>query len=225
MTMIPNKLDIEFLDFILSRRGQPTYSQPVPNSTIQKWQGVLPNRLLYFWQELGWCSFRNGLLWLVNPDDYTHLVADWVQDTRIEGVDTYHCYARTAFGELLLYAENSKRFLKIKPQYLAIWVVEKELLRPAKDGNNMIASTLFHDDKSYDMTDGNQQPMFARAVEKLGPLKPDEMYAFVPFMFLLPDEQITIDKLQRVRMDVQLSIIRQFDTPRLWGSSYNSRIQ
>ena len=206
------ELDIAKLEWLLHKRGQPTSSMPVSQETIDKWTGILPNRLLYFWRELGWCSFRNGLLWLVNPDDYDAMVETWLEGCRCAELDTFHCYARTAFGELLLYGQHSRQFIDVTPQQQSLWADERNILKRQSEENAdiSIGTRLCGDDERYDFRNYDGKPLFPQALAKLGELQPNEMYAFEPFLVTLPDEKITVDSLAKVRMDVQLDILRQF---------------
>ncbi len=223
MSIKVNDRDIEYFEFLLEEPGAPTASATVSAEIIQQWVGKLPNRLLYVWQELGWCNFNNGLLWLVNPDDYAPIVETWLSGTKYAEMDTFHCFARDAFGEMYLYAENIKRFITIKPQRHTLWVDDKELLRPdsEKGSDISVILELTSDDEIYDCMDIHGKGLFDRAVKKLGALKADEMYAFEPFLCMLPDEKITIDYLTKVRMDVHLDILHQLKPVTSRGTSYS----
>ncbi|MGC9357443.1 MAG: GAD-like domain-containing protein, partial [Anaerolineae bacterium] len=47
----------------LAAHGPPTQVQPVPTEAVEHYRGRLPDDLLTFWQEVGWCAFAGGLLW------------------------------------------------------------------------------------------------------------------------------------------------------------------
>lgn len=194
--------------FFLEQRGESTFSKKVDNQVILNWENKLPSSLLRIWQELGWCSFHNGLLWIVNPDEYQYLVDTWLDNTKYQQLDNFYCIARTAFGECLLYGERTKRIIEIQPQYNTIWVDDKKLQRPDNDfGTNI--STLIHLDSNtedFDMMDIQDEILlFERAVEKLGVLS--------------PDEQTTIEHLIKVRMDVYMDMLYQFQSPVSRGTS------
>ncbi|VAW64001.1 hypothetical protein MNBD_GAMMA08-350 [hydrothermal vent metagenome] len=36
--------------------GEPTYSQPVPKSSFEKYRSILPDTLLTIWEKSGWAS-------------------------------------------------------------------------------------------------------------------------------------------------------------------------
>ena len=107
----------ELYKFFLEQRGEPTFSKKVDNQVILNWENKLPSSLLHIWQGLGWCSFYNGLLWIVNPDEYQYLMDTCLENTKYQQLDNFYCIARTAFGEYLLYGERTKRIIEIQSQY------------------------------------------------------------------------------------------------------------
>lgn len=48
--------------------------------TLAKYHGKLPDRLLEYWQEYGFCRFAKGLFWITNPEDYETILAQWLPD-------------------------------------------------------------------------------------------------------------------------------------------------
>jgi len=69
----------EDFEVFISEFGEATYRVDVPPEAIEKWRGKLPELLLTYWQEVGWCCYANGLFWIVNPDDYEDLVDEWLE--------------------------------------------------------------------------------------------------------------------------------------------------
>jgi hypothetical protein len=59
----------------------------------------------------------------------------------------------------------------------------------------------------FDMHDNGDQPLFASALKKLGRLKSEEMYGFVPAVALSGSQ--SLDKLQKVKAIEQLVILAQ----------------
>lgn len=83
--------------------GQGTNCQAVSGETTAKYRGRLPEELLQFWQENGWCAYGNGMFWLVNPDVYSDVLPDWF-DTSETPIDAI---ARTAWRFVSLVARRS----------------------------------------------------------------------------------------------------------------------
>lgn len=96
----------EVMEIFAENLGEPTHFRPVPADEVERYRGVLPDKLLQYWQELGWSGFADGLLWLVNPADYDHRVAMWLEDTPFESLDTYRAIARSAFGKLYVWGKK-----------------------------------------------------------------------------------------------------------------------
>ena len=98
--------DKEF-DWFLNTFGQPEHSVPAADQVIKKFRERLPNRLLEYWKAYGFCGFGNGLLWLVNPDQYEFAIDEWLDDTPVVEEDAFHVIARSAFGSLFLWGTKT----------------------------------------------------------------------------------------------------------------------
>ncbi|WP_296585520.1 GAD-like domain-containing protein [Ruminococcus sp.] len=46
----------------------------VDKETIEKYSGKLPDEYLDIWQEHGYCTFYNGYLKIIDPEDYQELL-------------------------------------------------------------------------------------------------------------------------------------------------------
>ena len=64
----------------------------------ERYRGKLPNLLLDYWAEHGWCGYGDGIFWLVNPQEYEGVVSSWIEGTTFEERDTYHLIARVLSG-------------------------------------------------------------------------------------------------------------------------------
>ena len=58
----------------------PFASTPVSTETLAKYRGKLPDRLLEYWQEFGFCGFKDGIFWLTNPEDYEDILTEWLPE-------------------------------------------------------------------------------------------------------------------------------------------------
>jgi hypothetical protein len=63
------------------------------------------------------------------------------------------------------------------------------------------------------MEDDEGEGLFERALAQLGPLSKDELYGFEPALVL--GGPCRIENLRKLRLDVHLSILRQFEAPRI----------
>ncbi|WP_408630384.1 GAD-like domain-containing protein, partial [Pseudomonas syringae] len=97
----------EVFSIFLKTFGGPVGRQEVPESSIERYKGKLPDLLLHYWSEHGWCGYGEGIFWMVNPQEYEGVTASWIQGTEFENQDTYHLIARSAFGELYFWGEET----------------------------------------------------------------------------------------------------------------------
>ncbi len=204
----------EVMEIFAENLGEPTHFRPVQADEVERYRGVLPDKLLQYWQEFGWSGFADGLLWLVNPADYDHLVAMWLEDTPFESLDTYRAIARSAFGKLYVWGEKTNRSFTISCPTHAIIALESEVTTTepsvdiAVEGFFVMASK-----EDYDLTDMSDKSLFTQALRTLGPLGPDEVYGFEPA--LIAGGEWSVNNLAKLNLDIHLIILRQMAPPRI----------
>jgi len=203
------ELDERF-EWFLEEFGEPTQYEAASQETLDKYKGKLPDRLLEYWVEYGFCSFMDGLFFMVNPQEYQGVMETWLEGRGIMEEDTYYVIARTGFGDLLLWGEKTGQKYKIEPKDGVIFQKGDDAKRIAK-GKADEAVAGFFATKGPDTTDledvDTDKPIFSQAVKQFGALAPDEMFAFVPAMFAGGEQTIvTVDK---VNLFVQLEILAQ----------------
>jgi hypothetical protein len=202
----------EDFEYFISKFGEATHRIEAPQAAIDKWRGKLPDQLLKYWKEEGWCGYANGLFWLVNPDDYEDLVDEWLEGSRLEQVDAFHAIARTAFGKLYLCGESTGRSLTVDCATHAMFALGRELKKKdQRDLDISIGAFLGLSKDSCDLYDESENPLFERAYEALGSLGPDEMYGFEPAIVL--GGKMLLEKLHKVKLDQHLTILRQLAAP------------
>lgn len=202
--------DEDFAYFI-SKFGEAIHHQTVPAEAIDRWRGSLPDKLLDYWQTEGWCGYAKGLFWTVNPDDYEDLVDEWLEGSPLEQIDAFHVIARGAFGKLYLAGETIGCVAKINCPIHALYL--REAKRKDRVALERELPWFFSGCKpsETDLGDVNEEPLFERALQTLGPLAPDEMYGFEPALVL--GGKITLDRLRKVKLDQHLTILRQLAAP------------
>jgi hypothetical protein len=196
--------------------GEATHRRPVPEPSLLKFQNVLPKQLLSYWQEEGWSGYADGLFWIVNPEEYDGLVELWLSGTPLEEIDKYRVVARSGFGDLYLWGEHNSRNFVITCADNSVIASEKELRAPAK--NPDVAVKAFFASKTRDAMDKKDvagKELFARALKKLGPLAPNEIYGFEPA--LAAGGEARLEKLNKVDLFVHLSILRELAEPRIFS--------
>ncbi len=188
--------------------GPPIARRDVPPEKLDKFRGKLPDKLLQYWQEYGWCGYAKGLFWTVDPDEWEDVLDDWIGDTPFMERDAYYVIARSAFGKLVLWGTNSGQSLRINaPDGLAFPAFDLEEFK--EDGADLTLQLFFSSTSrdTYDVIDSDDQPLFERALAKLGPLDHDTMYGFVPALAL--GGEPSLDRLQKLEAHIHLSILSQ----------------
>jgi hypothetical protein len=191
----------EVFSVFLDTFGGPVDRQKVPASSIERYRDKLPNQLLEYWAEHGWCGYGEGIFWIVNPQEYEGVVASWIGGTKFEERDDYHLIARSAFGDLYLWGEKTGASLKITSVLSRCDVDDFEITSDELDRElqNFLLSTEVEYNDFGDL--------FQPAKKKLGTLRHDEMYGFVPaLMFGGPD---TLDHLEKVKAVEHLILLSQ----------------
>ena len=160
---------------IAGRKVTPEYAE--------KYRGKLPDQLLTYWLEHGWCGYGQGLFWTVDPEDYEDVLDAWLDDTPLVEGDAYYVIARSAFGRLYLWGQRTGNSINIISVDSMIFPDDSDLTSFMRDGKADAAIKAFFslvDKDEVDYLDEKGKPLFARAYKKLGPLAFDEMYAFEP---------------------------------------------
>jgi len=193
-------MDKVFARFI-EKFGDPIDRQEVPISSIERYRGKLPNQLLEYWVEHGWCGYGDGIFWIVNPQEYEGVVASWLEGTKFADFDNYHLIARSAFGDLYLWGEQTGASLKLT-SILSRYTTHTSIFTGEQMDKGLRNFLL-----SRDVDTNNYGDLFKPAKKKLGTVRHDEMYGFVPaFMLGGPD---TLDHLEKVKAVEHLTILSQ----------------
>lgn len=192
--------DEVFSLFLKEFAGQ-TDRREVPLSCIDLYRSKLPELLLKYWAEHGWCGYGEGIFWLVNPQEYEEVVASWIQGTKFETLDTYHLIARSAFGDLYLWGEKTGASLNITG------ILSKYAEFYSASGEEQMDKQLQNFLLTRNIGDDNYGEFFEPAQKKLGTLRHDEMYGFVP-AFMLGGRD-TLEHLEKVKAVEHLILLSQ----------------
>lgn len=177
-------------------KNRTPFDAPIPilkkRPLIQKYKNLLPDDFLKLWRTRGFASLLNGYLRMINPDDYQ----EFLKETYFRGSVSIPVFA-TAFGDIMT-LEDGKYIGLIK----------------YKNGESHIISSydsrffwgILEDD--YFQNKNFEIPKYEAALERLGPLKQDECYGYVPMLCLGgPD---SLEHLKIVKMREHLAIMTQF---------------
>jgi hypothetical protein len=203
----------EYFEYFISKFGEATSRIAVPTEDIKKWHGKLPEQLIRYWLEEGWCSYANGLLWTINPESYEDLVDEWLADTPLEQADSFHAFARSAFGDLYLCGEKNGSNVTVCCGLNAISATAKSLTPKSDEKKDLSIRSFFAASSVSDLDLKDEQgiPLFEQALAKLGPLDFDEVYGFEPALVL--GGKMRLENLAKLKLDSHLTILRQLASP------------
>ena len=204
----------EDFDVFIEEFGEATRRTEVPTESLNSWQGKLPDQLIRYWKDEGWCAYADGLFWTVNPEDYEDLVDEWLFDTLLEQIDAFHVIARSAFGELFLWGQKTGGSVTISCATNSIICLRSNLKRRLDDPD-FYARTFFSNKTidRCDLDDESGQPLFKRALAKLGSLEPDEVYGFEPA--IVTGGKMRLENLAKLKIDQHLTVLRRLASPTL----------
>lgn len=207
------RLRDEHFEIFVVEFGEATTPIPAPASEIEKWRSAMPSALLDYWSAEGWSGFGQGLFWIVNPDDFEDLLAEWLSGTPLEKIDRFHVIARTAFGKLYLWGEKTGPSTEIVVSDHSILCLERDLKKPVNNPDVALRGFFSGSDPAYtDALDEDSKPLFQRALKALGPLEPDEMYGFEPT--LVAGGEARIENVRVVKLHQHVGMLRQLAGPR-----------
>lgn len=211
-----NYQDDKFFDFFLKKFGQPHDCQIIDDKVVKIYQDIVPPQLISYWHSFGWCGYANGLLWMTNPIEYQDILVSWLKGTSFEKRNDLSVVARSAFGELYVWCKGKGYLMLIRPitGVINFYPEDYEKSLSLKEENKIMSYFWGGRKKDFvDYNDENSQPLFERALKKLGSLKSDEMYGLKHARML--GGSITLDNLDIMKIDVYHDIARQMDDPEI----------
>jgi hypothetical protein len=191
----------EHFEMFMEELGPATYKRPVPPSSMERYRGKLPEQLLAYWEEHGWCSYADGLFCTVDPQEYEPVLEAWIGDTPFMEKDAYHIIARSAFGKLYFWGERTGDSLKLFAP--GSYCLPRESL--FRNGELDRGVRMFFSNR--DREENDFADLFEPAMEKLGRLSHDEMYGFVPALALGGPSDLT--HLKKVKAVEHLVLLAQ----------------
>ena len=198
-----------YFEFFLENFGPAIDRLDVPREVLDRFKGKLPDQMLAYWAEHGWCGYADGLFWTVNPEDYEPVLDAWLRGTSFVADDALHIIARTAFGHLLIWGEKSGFTLQLFAP--GSYVVTQEVARQKEDLELAAQTFFFVQEKRPFEIDGRFKP----AKQRLGRLNRDEMYGFVPALALGGSDDVS--HLEKVKAVEHLVLLAQLDELKVIG--------
>ncbi|VVN23523.1 hypothetical protein PS623_04412 [Pseudomonas fluorescens] len=198
----------EFFQSMIDNLGEATSRREVPAASIDKYQSKLPPALLGYWLEEGWCSFADGLFWIVDPDAYKATLDKCLQGSGLAEIDNYHVIARDAFGSLYAWGERYQRKITVSSLAGGIVALKNQLQKANPQPDRSLGIFLGSTRRdSLDFDDNHGKPLFQRALAKLGPVAEDEMYAFEPALCI--GGKAVLEHMVKVKMVEHLRTLDQ----------------
>ncbi len=140
---------------------------------------------------------------IVNPMDWKSVTDEWIVGTELFDLDTFIPIFKGAYGDFRLFGIHHGYKATLMPAmgtYVSLGEKAEYRLDIAIDG--VFCCETLKDNDFY-----AKSCKFDQALEKLGPLKANEMYGFVPALPLSGEPQLK--NLQKLDAFAHLSILRQ----------------
>ena len=207
-------MDEYFNEFLEGEGFAPIIdSISIDDHTLDYFQGKLPDRLLKYWKKYGFSGFGEGIVWIVNPNDYQDIVDKWLIKTPLWGRENFYAIARSAFGTIYIRGDKSDSTTIIDPHLNNIIPGDFSEQYPTKElwEKSIGIFFMFKSKKRVDYKDKNEKPLFQRCLKKYGMLEHDEMYTFSTPLAL--GGAADINNIKKVKIVEQLSMLCDLDTP------------
>lgn len=170
----------------------------VEEDTIEKYLDLLPEELINVWRELGYGTFVNGYLKIINPEDYLPLI----NETFLRSKGTIPILTTSMGDVILVEKEDDGKFHIIQLNY-------------RKGKSKVIASKYnlflnFLQELAFKEKALDWQP-YPLAVKLYGEPAYDECFGYSPFLGLGGSEKV--ENLKKVKLREHVMIITEFMGP------------
>lgn len=196
----------DYFDEVIASYGQPA-GEPLSPATIDKLRGKVPNGLIRCWEKYGLGTVLDGFFQFVDPTRYSGVCeAVFDGDPELDPTRS-HIIGLSAFGNLLIWNEKY-HIISIDLVNLKAFGSSLEKNEESNEKNlALIGGLSVVDRPSFDERDSNGEGLFKPALQKLGRLKPNQIYGFVPMLALGGNR--SIDNLKIVSAPEHLLMLAQ----------------
>ncbi len=170
-----------FREKFIKRMGEADEILQVDNKLLEKYRGVLPDELLMYWKQYGLTSFKDGLFWFTNPDEYEEVMRSYLAYSPLADRKDLYVVARSAFGELFIWEKgkgNISDIALISNIITLDAVADRQTLSVEDEEYEMNRFLGTTRPKHLDIEDASKKPLFERALKKFGTLSANEMYGY-----------------------------------------------
>lgn len=147
--------------------------------TINKYKEIVPSTLLNLWTNIGVGKYGNGIIEIVNPEEYQPVLEMWLG----KEVPNYLPFMISGFGHLFYYrklTEVDEDVVCLDPHY-------KTTINCAWDINTFFNRYLLNDKVVSTLL---KRDLFNAGIEKVGNLNDGEILLFEPALCLGGSEEI-----------------------------------
>jgi hypothetical protein len=191
-----------FFDRFLKRESNLTLDYSVvPSDVLSKYKSEFLTEkdegfdcIYEIWSKSGFCSYRNGLFFIINPEEYSTIARKFscVPKTAIAfartGIGCLFLWDKIKYGESIIYLNIHKNEISIvSTSFLVFFGIS-------------IGSESWWKDECYGKIE-------LKAIEKHGPIGYDECLAFVPALALGGSESVA--KMKKVKVKEHLELLAQ----------------
>lgn len=167
----------------------------IPTQQIKnQYENIIPNEVFQIWNELGFGSFLDGYLKVVNPTNFINLLRESSELCNDQSLVLF----TTAMGDLLVLDENSLLFIDFRHNNFEVVAVDFELFFVHIFDNEFLEDNL------------SWNP-YLQAKEKMGVPAFDECFGYEPILVAGGSEKV--ENLRKVKLIEHISLITQFAGP------------
>lgn len=201
----------QYFESFLNSFGVVDEVTEVSSEYLKEYEGKLPPSIIKYWESVGFASVGKGAFWLVDPEEYEGVLDIWLTDTPFAEIrDDLYVIARNAFGTLYVWRKGRGDFIILDALAGAV-LVYADADRPPVSGEeeDLVMKRFFAymEQDEVDVEDEDDEPMFDRALKKLGPVGQDEMYGYSHMPMLGGAERV--ENLTIVKTKVYHDIVVQ----------------
>lgn len=138
---------------------------------IQKYEGKIPSLLIDIWKTTGFGKYNNGIVELVNPQDFEANLWTWLW----EEIENYTPFAISGFGELFYY-----RKLTETDEDVCIIDIQNRKIETLTWSMEWFFEDFLTNDEDRKMW--LREELFKKAVWEKGGLQNGEIFTFVPIL-------------------------------------------
>ncbi|MGC5249649.1 GAD-like domain-containing protein [Gordonia sp. DT219] len=172
---------------------------------VAEFGGVVPDVLVKLWRRVGFSGFWDGAMWLVDPLQWAAASEEMLRGVKVSFLEPGSLLvpvARSAFGEVWFWSPGHGVCLSVAPATGQFWSRHAQRSNPESAAFAWFSGM---QDRAMDIYDTADRGLFMQALERLGPVGPDECYGFVPSILLGGPAEVS--HIQKVKVREHLFVL------------------